>query len=149
MIKIIPFLPPFIACILTFIITPYFTFKYHTILITSLIIISIFLFAISYFWSQLIKKLKNINNKDLDLLIDNFSNVKNGIFFNCAIVYGVTILISQIENLYFTFNVQFYSLYYVLSFDVLWFISILIIYYLLRAIFRIFKAIIFMKKLKI
>lgn len=148
MLKFLPFLPPLIAGFLTFIVTPFFTFKYHAVLITSLIIISIFLFIVSYFWSKLIKKLKTINDKNLNMLINNFSNVKNGIFFNCAVVYGITILISQIENFYFTFNIQFYSFYCILNFDFLWFISILLAYYLLRAVFRIGKAIYYIKNLK-
>lgn len=147
--KIAWILPVFFAGILTFIITSFFKFKYHGTLMTTLIVISIILFILGVFWAKLTKKLILLNNNELKFLLNHFSNVKDNIFFISAIVYGITIIISQIDSIYFTFNIKIYSLFLTLKFDFLWFISILICYYLINAFFKIFKALKFIKTLNL
>ena len=110
--KIAWILPVFFAGILTFIITSFFKFKYHGTLMTTLIVISIILFILGVFWAKLTKKLILLNNNELKFLLNHFSNVKDNIFFISAIVYGITIIISQIDSIYFTFNIKIYSLFF-------------------------------------
>lgn len=141
-------MPILIIIILTFWITPLISFNYHFELMVVLITISVILFLIGLFWSRLTKKLLSINNKEVNFLLKNFSNVKDSIFINNTIVYGITIFISQIDNLYFTFNFEIYSFLVKLNFNFLWFISFIIFYYTMRALYRVYKAVKYMNYMK-